>query len=154
MLIFRKKKGPSSEFCKFSMHFVWHTRVTRREPQLSMVFGGKQSRKKKNTETRKISEQKCRKKFCTFRTFFALIGNTWGQQPFALVGQRTKKERSSPKIQTLFRTNRWRTSKKKGLYQKFRPFFGQIDGEDQKKVFARNSSLFSAELMVKNKNKM
>ena len=39
--------------------------------------------------------------------------------------------------------------KEKSLRQKFRPFFGRIDGEDQQKVFAKNSGPFSAKLKAK-----
>ena len=45
MLISKKKKGPPSEFRKFSIRFVRHTKAWRCEPQLSMVFGGKQKRR-------------------------------------------------------------------------------------------------------------
>ena len=43
--------------------------------------------------------------------------------------------------------------KKKGLRQKFKPFFGRIDGEDRKKIFARNAVLFSDELVAKTTQK-
>ena len=38
----KKKKGPSFKFCNFSPRFLRHTKARRREPRLSMVFGGKQ----------------------------------------------------------------------------------------------------------------
>ena len=41
-MLISKKKGSSSEFCKFSPRFMQHTRARHREPQLSKVFGGKQ----------------------------------------------------------------------------------------------------------------
>ena len=66
MLISEKKKGLSSEFCKFSLRFVRHSIARRCEPQLSTVFGGR-----KNVGIRKISVRKGRKKF---RTFLRLWG--------------------------------------------------------------------------------
>ena len=40
----KNKKGPSSEFCKFSSRFVRHTKAKSHELQLPTVFGGKQKR--------------------------------------------------------------------------------------------------------------
>ena len=45
--------------------------------------------------------------------------------------------------------------KEKGLSQKFRPFFRQIDSEDQKKkIFARNSGPFSDKSVMKTTKKI
>ena len=44
--------------------------------------------------------------------------------------------------------------KENGLRQKFRPFFGRIDGEDQKKGLRQKFRPFLAELMAKTKKKV
>ena len=72
----KKKKGPSSEFCKFSTRFVRHARVRRHVPQLSTVFSGKQKRRfleeeKKHRNLQKFSAKMLEK----ISHFFALIGN-------------------------------------------------------------------------------
>ena len=69
-LLISKKKGPSSEFCKFSLQFVRHCRARRREPQLSMVFGGKQKHRffagEKTPEFAKFQCENAGKNFALF----------------------------------------------------------------------------------------
>ena len=71
----KKKKGPSSEFCKFSPQFVRHTRAKRRNPQLSTIFGGKQKRRflagEKTPEFAKFQCENAGKNFALFALFCA-----------------------------------------------------------------------------------
>ena len=72
---FQKKKGPSSKFCNFSPRFLRHTRARRREPRLSMVFGGKQKRRflagEKTPEFAKFQCDNAGKNFALFALFCA-----------------------------------------------------------------------------------
>ena len=81
MLISKKKKDPSSEFCKFSTHFVRHTKGRRCEPQLSTVFGGKQTRRslagEKTPEFAKFQSENARKNFALFALFCAYREHWW-----------------------------------------------------------------------------
>ena len=77
----KKEKGPSSEFCKFSPRFVRHTRARCREPQLSTVFGGKQTRQFWREKKRQNSQNFSAKMPEKISHFFALIGNTAKQSP-------------------------------------------------------------------------
>ena len=65
-----KKKGASSEFCKFSPRFVQHTRARRRELQLSTVLSGKQKLRflagEKMPEFAKFQNENAGKNFTLF----------------------------------------------------------------------------------------
>ena len=74
----QKKKGLSSEFCKFSPRFVRHTRTKRREPQLSTVFRGKERRRfLAGEKTPKFAKFQCENDgknfalFCAYREHWA-----------------------------------------------------------------------------------
>ena len=88
MLISEKKKGLSSEFCKFSLRFVRHSRARRREPQLSTVFGGKQKRwflaGEKTPEFAKFQCEKVGKNFALFCAYWEHWPQPSTRQPSVL----------------------------------------------------------------------
>ena len=86
----KKKKGPSSEFCNFSLQFLRHTRARRREPRLFKVFGGKQKRRflagEKTPEFAKFQCENARKNFALFALFCAYREHcTWVDEILELV---------------------------------------------------------------------
>ena len=82
----QKQKGPLSEFCNFPPRFVRHTRASRRELQLSMVFGGKQKRRYLAGEkTPEFAKFQCENAGKNFALFCASREHWMGDPPQTLI---------------------------------------------------------------------